>query len=67
MGSATTYVEDYKVGTAVVDIFDADTKQAIWHGTATDALTDNSTKNAEATVQAMTKMFAKFPPAQAAQ
>jgi hypothetical protein len=28
-GSSTTYVENYKVGTVVVDIFDAPTKQAI--------------------------------------
>ena len=35
---ATTYVEDYKVGTLVVDIFDATTKQTIWRGYASDAL-----------------------------
>jgi len=62
MGTATTFVQDYKVGTVVVDIFDADTKQAIWHGFASDALADNGKDNAKATEQAVTKMFSRFPP-----
>ena len=61
-GGATTFVNDYKVGTLVVDIFDAKTKQAIWHGTATDALSDNAKSNAQATQQAIDKMFSNFPP-----
>lgn len=65
-GGATTFVEDYKVGTVVVDIFDAKTKQAIWHGFASDALSDNPSSNAKATEEAVTKMFNKFPPASAA-
>ena len=66
-GDATTYVENYKVGTVVVDIFDADTKQAMWRGAATDALSDNAARNASATEDAITKMFARFPPGEAAQ
>jgi hypothetical protein len=65
-GGSTTFVNDYKIGTLVVDIFDAKTKQAIWHGTATDALSDNAKSNARATEQAIAKMFSKFPPAVAA-
>jgi hypothetical protein len=61
-GGATTFVNDYKVGTLVVDIFDAKTKQAIWHGSATDALSDNAASNAKATEQAIDKMFSNFPP-----
>ena len=61
-GGATTFVNDYKVGTLVVDIFDAKTKQAIWHGSATDALSDNAASNAKATEQAIEKMFSNFPP-----
>jgi len=64
-GGATTYVNDYKVGTLVVDIFDAKTKQVIWHGSASDALSDNAKSNAEATEQAIDKMFSHFPPAPA--
>jgi hypothetical protein len=61
-GSSTTFVQDYKVGTLVVDIFDAKTKQAIWHGFASDALSNNAASNATATAQAIDKMFANFPP-----
>jgi hypothetical protein len=67
LGSSTTYIQNYKVGTVVVDIFDADTKQAIWRGSATDALSDNQKDNAHATEAAITKMFSNFPPGQAAQ
>ena len=61
-GGSTTFVNDYKVGTLVVDIFDAKTKQGIWHGTASDALSDNAKSNAHATEQAVDKMFSSFPP-----
>ena len=67
MDSATTVVENYKVGTVVVDIFDADTKQAIWHGVASDALADSAKDRAEETEQAVTKMFERFPPGAGAQ
>jgi hypothetical protein len=62
LGSATTYVQDYKVGTVVVDIFDAQSKEAIWRGSATDALSGNPDSNAKATEAAITKMFNNFPP-----
>jgi hypothetical protein len=61
-GNATTFVNDYKVGTLVVDIVDAGTKQAIWHGYASDALSNNASSNAQATEQAVDKMFTNFPP-----
>ena len=65
-GGSTTFVNDYKVGTLVVDIFDAKTKQPIWHGTATDALSDSAKSNAQATEQAIDQMFGNFPPPSAA-
>jgi hypothetical protein len=65
LGGSTTFVNDYKVGTLVVDIFDAKTKQAIWHGNATDALSDSAKSNAKATEAAIDKMFQNFPPAAA--
>jgi len=42
--------------------FDAKTKQAIWRGFASDALSNNASSNAQATQQAIDKMFANFPP-----
>jgi hypothetical protein len=64
-GGATTFVNDYKVGTLVVDIFDATTKEAIWHGNASDAMSDNAKSNAQATEAAVDKMSQNFPPAPA--
>ena len=61
-GGSTTYVQDYKVGTVVVDIFDGKTKEAIWHGYATDVLAGGAPENARINEQAVAKMFASFPP-----
>jgi len=44
-GNTTTTVENYKVGTLVVDLFDANTKKIIWRGSSNDTLSDKSDKN----------------------
>ena len=62
-GSATTMENTYEVGTLVVDIFDAKTKDAIWRGTSTKTLSDNPQKNADNLNKAVVKMFKDFPPA----
>ena len=46
-GTATTTVNEYNVGTLVVDIFDAKTKQLVFRGTAPDELSDKAEKNQE--------------------
>ena len=61
-GSATTTTSTYEVGTLVVDIFDAKTKEAIWRGTSSKTLSDNPQKNAETLNKAVEKMFKDFPP-----
>ena len=61
-GSATTTVDTYTVGTLVVDIFDAKTKDAIWRGTSSKTLSGNPEKNAASLNQAVAKMFKDFPP-----
>ncbi len=63
--TATTLVEDFETGTLVVDIFDADTKRAIWRGYATGALSDSAKENARITEAAVARMFSKFPPREA--
>jgi hypothetical protein len=63
LGDSATFMDDYNVGTLVVDIFDAKTKRAIWHGTASGALSGNPRSNEKATGQAVSKMFSDFPPA----
>lgn len=62
-GNATTTVDTYRVGTLVVDIFDARTKAAIWRGTSSKTLSGNPQKNAENLNKAVVKMFKNFPPA----
>jgi hypothetical protein len=61
-GEATTTTETFKVGTVVVDLFDAKTKQLIWRGSTSDALSNNSDKNIKNLDKGVEKMFNKFPP-----
>ena len=61
-GEATTTTETYKVGTLVVDLFDAKTKQLIWRGTSSDTLSNNSDKNIKNLDKGVEKLFKQFPP-----
>ncbi|MGB2901173.1 MAG: DUF4136 domain-containing protein [Candidatus Acidiferrum sp.] len=61
-GEATTTTETYKVGTLIVDLFDAKTKQLIWRGTSSDTLSNNSDKNIKNLDKGVDKMFKHFPP-----
>ena len=63
MGSASTVVNEYKVGMLVVDIFDSKTKALVFRGTAEDEISDNPEKNQKRIEKASTKMFKNFPPA----
>jgi len=61
-GEATTTTETYKVGTVVVDLFDAKTKQLIWRGASSDTLSNDSDKNIKNLDKGVEKMFKQFPP-----
>ncbi|MDI9237318.1 DUF4136 domain-containing protein [Lysobacter sp. LF1] len=61
MGTATTSVHNYEVGTLIVDMFDSKQQKAIWRGTATETVSSSPAKVDKAVDQAVTKMFAKFP------
>jgi hypothetical protein len=61
-GDATTTTENYKVGTLVVDLFDASSKQLIWRGSASDTLSGKSEKNINNLDKGVQKMFDHFPP-----
>jgi len=61
-GNATTTVENYKVGTLVVDLFDGNTKKLIWRGSSSDTLSDKSDKNIKNLDKGVQKMFEHFPP-----
>jgi hypothetical protein len=61
-GDATTTTEAYKIDSLVVDLFDGKTKNLIWRGSASGALSNRAeedTKNLDKGVQ---KMLAHFPP-----
>jgi len=61
-GDATTTVETYKVGTLVIDLFDAKTMQLIWRSSSSDALSNDANKNTKNLDKGVTKMFKHFPP-----
>ncbi len=50
------------MGTLVVDMFDAKTKNLVFRGIAEDELSDNPEKNKKKLEKASTKMFKEFPP-----
>jgi hypothetical protein len=62
LGNATTTVDNYKVGTLVVDLFDANSKQLIWRGSSSDTLSDKSDKNIKNLDKGVQKMFDHYPP-----
>ncbi len=61
-GTATTTTSEYLIGTLVVDIFDAKTKQLMFRGTASDEISDKPEKNVKKVQKAADKMFKDFPP-----
>jgi len=60
--TTTTSLHTYVVGTLVVDLYDARTKQLVWRGTGSDTISDKPEKNARTVDKALAKMFAKYPP-----
>src|SRR5882672_5539318 len=60
-GEATTTTNTYKVGTLVVDLFDANTKKLIWRGSSSDTLSNKSDKNIRNLDKEAEKMFDHFP------
>ena len=61
-GQSTTTVENYKVGTLVVDLFDGNSKKLVWRGVASDTVSDKADKNTKNLEKGVQKMFQHFPP-----
>jgi len=61
-GSATTYVDNYKVGTLVLDAFDSQSKKLLWRGSASNTLSDKADKNIKNLNKGVQKMLKDFPP-----
>src|SRR5882762_333776 len=62
MGETTTTVDNYKVGTLIVSMFDGNSKHLIWRGTSSSDLSGNPEKNTKKLDQDVQKMFKHFPP-----
>jgi hypothetical protein len=61
-GTATATTTTYNIGTLVVDMYDATTKQIVWRGVGSDTISDKPEKNEKKLNKALEKMFQKFPP-----
>jgi hypothetical protein len=61
-GQSTTTVENYKVGTLIVDLYDGNSKKLVWRGSASDTLSDKADKNTKNLDKGVQKMFQHFPP-----
>jgi hypothetical protein len=62
-GTTTATVRDIPVGTLIVDLVDARKKALVWRGTATDTISsDPNARSQEKVDNALTKVFATFPP-----
>src|ERR1700720_1292471 len=61
-GEATTTTDTYKVGTLVIDLFDAKTKHLVWRGSSSDTISSNSNKNTQNLNKGVEKMLKQFPP-----
>ena len=59
---ATTTAVNYRTGTLVVDLYNAQTKHLVWRGIATDTLSDKPEKNERKLDKSVDKLFEHFPP-----
>lgn len=59
---ATARVVSYTVGTLVIDLYDAQSHNAIWRGTASDVLWNNPQRLKKSLDKGVKGMFDKFPP-----
>jgi hypothetical protein len=66
LGESTTSVDNYKVGTLIVSMFDGNSKQLIWRGTSSSDLSGDPEKNTKKLDKDIQKLFKKFPPKVAA-
>lgn len=63
MGTATTTYneDDYQVGTLVVSIYDASTKNMIWQGTSQSTVQEKASKREKTIPKKVAKLMKKYP------
>lgn len=62
LGESTLSVDNYKVGTLIVSLFDDRSRELIWKGTSSRDLAGNPEANTKKLDSDVQKMFKKFPP-----
>jgi Domain of unknown function (DUF4136) len=62
LGTSTTTVDTYKIGTLIVEMFDGNSKSLIWRGVSSGTLSNNSDKNIQSLDKDIQKMLEHFPP-----
>lgn len=62
MGESTTSLESYQVGTLIVSMFDARSKQLVWRASASSDLSGNPSKDTKKLNKDADQMFKHFPP-----
>jgi len=67
-GMATSTVTEVPVGTLIIDMVDANRKELVWRGTASDTLNPEASpeKKEQNLQEAMAKLLASYPPAKKA-
>lgn len=61
-GETTTNVVNQPVGTLILDMYNAQNKQLVWRGVASNTLSSKTEKNVHELDQAVDKMLKNFPP-----
>lgn len=61
-GLRQVHLHNYKVGTLVLDMFDVDTKRAVWRATAEGTVPDSPAQIDRDAMAAVRGMFRDFPP-----
>lgn len=62
LGYSNTRVVNYKVGTLVLDMYNAQSKQLVWRGVARRGTSEHAGENTEHLNEAIDKMLDKYPP-----
>src|ERR1700745_2879229 len=62
MGTSTTTVDNYKVGTLIVELFAGPCKNLLWRGSPSNPLSSNADKNIKSREKNVQKIFEHFPP-----
>ncbi len=60
-GTTTVNVSEISVGTLVVDLVDAGSKELVWRGIASETLVSNPEKSEKRINKVVKKLFKKFP------